>query len=214
MGSNASKICCSIVVICIFGIIIVGILVGLGWKRFQDRTKPVTCPETKETFHVQNNKDEAEWVSIEIARRLGKLTTNGDILVGYMEKNNLPNAQIAQRLAQRWKKIRKNPRGVRETSSNEQPAAYTVNKSEQLRICIRSPDSPDKLEDLNTSMLVLLHELAHIMSRSYGHFNEFKTNFATITNIAVELGLYKYVDYSKNPTVYCKTKITHSPYVV
>ena len=210
MEITPSQICCGIIIVSIMAIMIIGILIGFGYKKWKDRTKPVHDHHTRETFLVQNNKDEPEWVGQEVAKRLGKLTQNGDLLIEYFVKEQLPHSK---RLAKRWRRIRKNPRGIRETGSVEQPAAYTVNKSEQMRICIRKPGSQGELEDLNTSMLVLLHEMAHMMSHSYGHGQEFRTNFALITNVAVRLGLYNYVDYSKNPTSYCNTKITHSPYI-
>lgn len=203
--------CFYTIIATLIAMLLIAVLLCLGYKKFLDRTKQVYDNELQEAFFVQNNKQEPEWVGQEVAKRLGIIAKRADKLIQYMEKNNLPNAQVSQRLAKRWKKIRSNPRGLRETSAFEKPAAYTVNKSEQLRICIRNPKTK-QIEDLNTAMFVLLHELAHIMSTSYGHFQEFKTNFAYITHVAVQLGLYQYINYSESPTQYCNTNITHSSY--
>jgi len=199
-------------IIVIFVIIFIVFLLYFGIKKWKDKVKAVQCPETNETFIVQNNHNEPEWVGKEAARRLGILAKKADTLVIYMHKNKLPDPEIANRLAKRWKKIRQNSNGLRETSQVEETAAYTVNKGEELRICIRDTSSNKMFQDLNTGFMVLLHELAHLMSVSYGHQLEFKQNFAYISKIAVQLGLYDYVDYSKKPTNYCGTDITYPPF--
>jgi hypothetical protein len=204
-----------ICVLCIVGVIGLVALVFCGRSRWLDRTREEVVEDlngTHEVFHVQNNKNEPDWVGKEVARRLSRLAKKIDTLVLYMYNHKLPDSIVANRLAYRWKKIRDNPKGFRETSFGESSAAYTVNKGEEMRICIRDPKSDKMFEDEKTSFLVILHELAHLMSKSYGHNLEFKKNFAYITKVAVELGLYKYVDYSKEPTTYCSTDITNPPY--
>ena len=129
-----------------------------------------------------------------------------------MRKDRLPDAIISERLYQRWQKIRSNPSGLRETSPGENSAAYTINKGEQMRICVRDERSDNLFENENDSMFVIIHELGHLMSKSYGHNLEFKRNFSYITKVAVQLGLYKYTNYSENPTTYCNVDITHTAY--
>lgn len=197
---------------CLLTIIILIILLFCGYLKWKDKTCPVQSPETNETFIVQNNKNEPEWVKIEVAKRLGQLTQNLDRLVSYMYEKKLPDAKVSTRLAQRWERLRTNPEGIRETAAGETIAAYSVNKGDQLRICVRDESSDNLFEDQNDMMFVALHELAHLMSKSYGHNLEFKKNFAYITKIAVELGIYKYIDYQKKPTNYCGTDITYPSY--
>ena len=60
-------------------------------------------------------------------------------------------------------------------------------------------------------MFVILHELGHVASISYGHEEEFKNNFSYITHLASSLGIYKPEDFSSNPKTYCGTKINTSP---
>lgn len=201
-----------IVLLSTLTVIVLCVLVCCGYKKWKDKTRMEVCPYTNETFMVQNNKHEPEWVGQEVAKRLSELARKADKLVNYMVEKNIPTPEIAKRLGARWANIRNNPQGLRETAFGETSAAYTVNKSEQIRICIRDPKAKEVFEDSNTAMLVLLHELAHIMSQTYGHNVEFKKNFAYITKVAVDLGLYNYVDYMQNPTSYCSTDITHSPY--
>lgn len=208
--TNSIRIAC--VVLCGLCLLAIIILIGCGFQKWKDRTRTETSPETNETFIVQNNKDEPEWVGKKAALIISKQAQKADILIDYMYKHQLPNHDISNLLHERWMKIRKNPKGLREMSFGEKSAAYTVNKGEELRICVRDKSSPHKFEDLNTGFYVLLHELAHLMSRSYGHGIEFRRNFAIITRLAIELKLYRDVDYSQNPTSYCNTEIAHSPY--
>lgn len=55
----------------------------------------------------------------------------------------------------------------------------------------------------NTLMYVAIHELAHIISKSYGHNNEFISNFQSLIKKAIDLGIYQYQDYSASPEKYC-----------
>ena len=57
----------------------------------------------------------------------------------------------------------------------------------------------DKLIDENTLAFVAIHELGHVMTESVGHTKEFWQNFKFLLKDAVKLGIYKPVDYKKNP---------------
>lgn len=197
---------------CLITLFVLFVCLGCGYVKWKDKTCEVKSPDTFESFVVQNNKNEPEWVRIEVARRLGKLAIDIDKLVDYMLKNQLPNSVVAGRLKERWSKIRSNPQGLRETGIGENSAAYTVNKGDQMRICVRDEKSDNLFEDENTMYFVMLHELAHLMSKSYGHNLEFKQNFAYITKLAVDLGIYKYQNFQSNPMTYCGTDIHNSAY--
>lgn len=138
------------------------------------------------------------------ANYLAMISSRVDELVDYMNKYNLPDPDTARRLYHRWLVCE-----LKETGSNEKSAAYTLNKSKEIRLCIR--DASGNFEDQNTSMFVILHELAHVMSVSYGHDEEFKENFSKITHLASNLGLYRPEDFKKNPKTYCGTYINTSP---
>lgn len=125
-------------------------------------------------------------------------------LVDYMNKNKLPDADTASRLYNRWLVCE-----LKETNSSEKSAAYTLNKSSEIRLCIR--DEHGGFEDINTSMFVILHELAHVMSISYGHGEEFKNNFSYITHLASGLGIYKPEDFKNEPKTYCGVAINTTP---
>ena len=61
-------------------------------------------------------------------------------------------------------------------------------------------------------MFVALHEISHIATKSIGHKQEFWDNFKFILEEAVEIKIYKPVDYKKKPISYCSLNITDNPY--
>ena len=181
------------------------------YTKWKNETKVQFTSNKKEYFIVQNNNQEPEWVSKEVANRLSKLTSKVDILVNEMYKTSYPSFSISKRLMDRWKKLRENPKGIRETGEYEKEAAYILNKGKQLRICVRNrKGGKSKFEDENTTMFVMLHELGHLMSETYGHNAEFKENFSSITQKAIELNLYTYENYSRENKSHCGTQITSS----
>lgn len=190
-------------------IISLSVLLIFSYNKWKDRVKFVSDTSGKENFLVQNNKDEPEWISKEVANKLARLAQKIDILVLDMKNNNYPSPTVSERFYNRWYKIRSNPKGLRETSFGENSAGYTVSKGQEMRICVRGKNGK-KFEDENTMMFVCLHECAHLMSESYGHNKEFRENFAHITRKAIDLGLYKYENFSQNPKNYCGTQISNS----
>jgi hypothetical protein len=73
-------------------------------------------------------------------------------------------------------------------------------------ICLRAHGG--QLVDLNTLMYVAIHELAHIYSSSYHHSKEFWDNMKFLVDEAVEVGLYRKVDYRQSPVRYCGIMIS------
>ena len=100
-----------------------------------------------------------------------------------------------------------------ENSVHSSYTSYSENKGEKLIICLRDKENaPYPLEDSNTIMFVVLHELSHLMTQSTGHTAEFWANFKRVLHDAVRLGIYEQVNYSRNPVSYCGMEITDSPY--
>jgi hypothetical protein len=95
-----------------------------------------------------------------------------------------------------------NPDSIQENILNID-TSYTINKGESVFFCIGSRDDHRQLYDINTLMYVSIHELAHIVSISVGHTDEFMKNFKDLLGHATDIGVYKYVDYSKSPQEYC-----------
>lgn len=105
-----------------------------------------------------------------------------------------------------------NGKNFRETTEKSgSSTSYSINKGEKIVLCLRSRDVEEKLSDLNTIMFVSLHEFAHIATTSIGHTPEFWENFKWILQEAINIGIYKEVDYKNKPQDYCGMKITGSP---
>lgn len=69
--------------------------------------------------------------------------------------------------------------------------SYTVNKGEQVVLCLRTRDDKDHLYDDNLIFYVVLHELAHIASIGEDHTPEFHKNFRYLLKKAAEYGMFK-----------------------
>lgn len=81
----------------------------------------------------------------------------------------------------------------------EGDSSYTENKA-VITLCLKNPES-GQYYDMNTIMYVALHELGHMISKTHGHNDEFKKNFATLLRQAAKIGIY---DPRKQiPTTYC-----------
>ena len=132
-------------------------------------------------------------------------------------------AQIRQRLVlivdhliktypdeERTKMMKRNfrPDRIKEGIDDPNYTSYSINKGEQIVLCLRTNN---KLMDLNTMMFVVLHELAHICTESIGHTEEFWTNFKWILEESINIGIYKKQDFKLNNIDYCGMKITDSP---
>lgn len=154
-----------------------------------------------QTFKLRPDNEEA---LLEKANILFEVKRKLTILVDYMQDNAVPTKQDANRLWDRFKDTE-----IRETGWLETSTAYTLNKGWQIRLCLDK--SNNTTYNTNAIMFVALHELAHVLSISYGHNDEFKDNMELIVKTATKLGLYNPVDYSINPIVYCGTKITNTP---
>ena len=104
-----------------------------------------------------------------------------------------------------------NPNNISESMKSSVYTSYSVNKGQKLVICIKEKDIEETLIDLNTIMFVVIHELAHIITKSIGHTEEFWENMRFLLKISIKLGIYQEVDYKNKPEDYCGITITDTP---
>jgi len=104
-----------------------------------------------------------------------------------------------------------NSRNIIENTPGGQYTAYSVNKGEQLAICLRNAKD-DKFIDDNLIFFVSIHEMAHVMTDEVGHTPKFWDNMRYLLEESTELGFYIPEDYSKNPQMYCGQEINSTPY--
>ena len=142
----------------------------------------------------------------ETADLLAKVTNKLKNLVDLAHKE-YPSRENIQRL---YKKF--NPKKISEILPTSKYTAYSENKGEKLAFCTTTTKEDEKLVKANTLMFVALHELAHIMTVSVGHKDEFWKNFKFLLQIAVKNSIYAPIDYGKKAQEYCGMKITDNPY--
>lgn len=152
-------------------------------------------------YLVQNKDDKVEAANLfaEIRRRL-------TIIMDNFKQKFGNNDERVNTLLSRF-----DPEAIREAVPKYNQTSFSINKGEKIVICIRSRDYDEKLSDINTIMFVVLHEIAHLMTISIGHKEEFWENFRFILAHAIKWNVYKDEDYKNNPKPYCGIKITESP---
>lgn len=99
---------------------------------------------------------------------------------------------------------------ISESPTNSEYVSYSVDKGEEISLCLRSKKILEKFHDINLVMYVVLHELAHVGTPEIGHTSLFKENFAFFAEYAVKKGLYKKIDFEMDPTEYCGLILTTS----
>ena len=105
----------------------------------------------------------------------------------------------------------KEPITLKELPDNSKHIAYTVNKT-KLYICLR--DNSGEFEDkYNRIYFVAMHELAHIITKSVGHTDEYWNNYKMVIKTAIKHKLYTYENYYDEPVKYCGKMINSSPYI-
>ena len=140
------------------------------------------------------------------ANLLATVTQNCKDLVAYCAKK-YPDDEKVHRLVQKF-----NPTKISETLPTSEYTAYSENKGEKLAFCLNKKKNEPELIDINTLTFVATHELAHIMTISEGHKQEFWQNFKFLLENAKAAGIYDPVDYKKESQPYCGMDITDNPY--
>ena len=118
-----------------------------------------------------------------------------------------PDRENVQKLVKNF-----NPTTIKETLPTSEYTAYSENKGEKIAFCLDKKKNGNELIDENTLTFVAIHELAHIMTISEGHKQEFWQNFKFLLEQAKAANIYNPVDYKKNPEPYCGMDITDNPY--
>jgi len=140
------------------------------------------------------------------ANLLASVTQKLKDLVIYCAKK-FPDNENVQRMVQKF-----NPTKISETLPTSEYTAYSENKGQKLAFCLNKEKNGSKLIDINTLSFVAIHELAHIMTLSEGHKQEFWQNFKFLLEQAKASNIYDPVNYKKNPESYCGMDITDNPY--
>lgn len=146
-------------------------------------------------YLVQNleNKEEATYILSIIHQRIF-------ILRDYFHKNMDKFPEYRNYIVQFYNRI--GNLILQETPLDGNYTSYTVNKGDEIALCLRSKKTGE-LHDLNLVMYVVLHELAHVACPEVDHTDLFKKIFIFFLENAIAIKIYKKVDYQINPHEYC-----------
>lgn len=89
--------------------------------------------------------------------------------------------------------------------------SYVSEKGKKIRFCLRVPGDRLRFHDMNTLRFVALHELAHLMTTSFGHEDDFWDAFRYLLLEAKALGEIKIIDYRRHHQDYCGIVIKSNP---
>ncbi len=140
------------------------------------------------------------------ANMLANTKKNINRLVDYLYKNidtkYSDYSQYIKRLKDRINNV-----NISENNGRGKDTSYSINKGDELVLCLRSRVSY-KFHDNNLIFYVVLHEISHIASPKYepefnNHGPLFKKIFEFITTIAIERGLYNKINFDSHPEEYC-----------
>lgn len=130
--------------------------------------------------------------SSESAAALARINARLSMLIHRLQLEGDPQRMgMIMRMAQRY-----NCDALSEGILAHDKTSYTVNKGEEVVMCLRSRDVRDELYDDNKLMYVAVHELAHIASVSTEHGEEFLNNMHFLERKAHQLGLLKPISES------------------
>ena len=183
-------------------ILIILLLILLLFTSSSESFEILELSSTGKEYTVQEYDNTKEAANI-----LAKLDKNIHIFIRKL-KQDYPNDD-------RIKRMEKNLSTsiIEEAPHVDNESTYTINKGELIKICIRKKIKNKPFHNLNMLMFVVIHELAHVISISIGHTDEFMVNFRFLLKNAAEYNInYEPVDFSKNNVNYCGVEVTHNPY--
>lgn len=186
-----------------YGVIIV--IVAISIKMFFDsdmyNLKCIVSTVDGEKYCVRESKDIEKSVDL-LANVAGKCKQ----LVAHM-KSKYPDREDVNRLHVGFSETK-----ITEILPTSTLTAYSENKGQKIAFCLNKKKGGTELIDMNTLMFVAIHELAHIMTLSIGHKQEFWENFKFLLQGATEIKIYVPEDYKVKPKEYCSMMIKDNPY--
>jgi hypothetical protein len=183
-------------VLIIFSLIIL-FAVLLYYYKYYSSIETIVSKVDNRDYSVQI-KDDAQGAADLIAQVRQKLIT----LVDHMYKTFPSNPKVI--------KLKKNfnPDVLKEGIDDPKYTTYTVNKGEEIILCLRTDG---KLVDINVLTFVCIHELSHIGNETIGHDEPFWEFFKELLLEAINIGVYIKYDYKAQNVKYCGMTITDSP---
>jgi hypothetical protein len=186
--------------ICLFFISLAFLIICLQGKETFEIIKQTASYDNKD-YYVQDYENHQEAANVLSKMVSDSLTLINKLSMKYPDKDNVA------RLKEKF-----NPDTIREAVHEKDSTSYTINKGEMMHLCLRNKNKNKTFHEHNLLMFVIIHELAHIASKSIGHNKEFYENFKFLLNEAAEINIYKPVNFSNYPVEYCGIDVTNNPY--
>ena len=180
------------------GVVVMGILFNFFNKNWNLTT--VTSTKDGRKYKVRKLPDK-----LDAANKLAHISAELTRLVEHVYTNDKDKDGVQQL------KDKFNSRNITENTPGGQYTAYSVNKGEELSICLRNVSDNIFIND-NLIFFVSIHEMAHVMTDEVGHTTKFWDNMRYLLEQSEQLGFYIPEDYSKTPQNYCGQEINSTPY--
>ena len=184
----------------IFLLCIIAVFVYINFIRKNLFLDKVKSSVNNKYYYVRNLPDKEE-----AADKLAELGNLLKSLIDSLDEKDDTKGEDITRLKKSF-----NSEYITENIPGSIYVAYSVNKGEELSICIREKDT-EKFIDTNTILFVAIHELSHIMTDETGHTPLFWDNMKFLLEKASSLGIYHVEDYSSSPVMYCGMEINSTP---
>jgi len=179
---------------------IIGIFVYINFIRKNLYLDKIESSINGNKYYVRNlpDKDKA-------ANKLAEIGNSLQTLIDSLNEKDSEKGEYIQQLRESF-----NPEYITENIPGSIYVAYSVNKGEELSICIREKDT-EAFIDNNIIIFVAIHELSHIMTPESGHTPLFWDHMKYLLEQASSIGIYQPQDYSQNPVTYCGMEINSTP---
>lgn len=148
---------------------------------------------------------------VEASNTLAKIRQNIILLSDelYKHRQNETNIKYSEYITRLYTKSKNII--IIESEKDSIYTSYSVNKGEQIVFCLRKRTLQENLHDINLMMYVVLHEISHVACPIYdNHGPLFREIFSFLTTKAIELNIYKKIDFKNNNINYCGLLITDS----
>lgn len=183
-----------------------GIVAGLTYLHVNNHHKNmIKYKYNDRSYYVRKNPGH---IMKNVAKVLYKCDIKIETLLKHLKNTINPDHKMYSKVQKMIKHYKRNLEELSYIYDNQ--TAYNINKGDIIGLCI---NKNNKLQNENIIVFVILHELAHGMTKEYSHNQDFWNNFKFLIKEALKINIYKYQNYNIHSTKYCDMKIDHTPYI-
>ena len=163
----------------------------------------VTSTVDNKEYLVRNTDDKQEAANLLANIRLKLNNLKVHLEIKYPDKPQIKQLK---------RNFEADPSRFYESTPDSDLTSYSVNKGESVHLCLRQRENNDEtLVQENVIMFVAIHEMAHMITKTVGHGEDFWNNFGWLLKEAEATQLYTPQDFKARPVKYCGMSITDQP---